>query len=111
MKKFILLFIILFLFLVGCNNKPDVQSDYPNAIGWNDLSYGLSVEEVSREKLVNKVGEVQRKKEPMPVKNGDANFVDVGSSIYEITDVEQTNAIAVEVNGKIYKAYKNGPLN
>lgn len=110
MKKLILLFMILLLFLVGCN-KTDVQIDYPNAIGWNDLSYGLSVEEVSREKLVKKIGEVQRKKEPMPVKNGDANFVDVGSIIYEIMDVEQTDAIAVEVNGKIYKAYKNGPLN
>ena len=96
--------------LAGCTANTS-NSTYPNALAWDNISYGLSVTEVSKDELGNQLGEVKRIKYPMPIENGDANTTPVGSKIYQIKGIDIKEAIAVENNGKTYKATKNGPLN
>ena len=86
------------------------SSDYPIEVAWNDLSYGISVKEVSKEELGKQIGEVKRQKKPMPFENGDANYIAVGSKIFEIKGTDIKNAIAVEIDGKTYEATKNRSL-
>lgn len=46
----------------------------------------------------------------MPIENGDANSISVGSKLFEIKGVDTKEAIAFEKDGKFYKATKIGAL-
>lgn len=101
-----LLFILIF---AGCTTK-SMDGSYPSAVAWDNISYGLSSIEVTKSELGNQLGEVKRIKEPMPIENGDANNTPVGSKIFEINGIDTKEAIAIEKNGKTYKATKIGPI-
>jgi len=114
MKKYfgvitITLCLLSMLLSAGCNTK-SIDGSYPTAVVWDNKSYGLSVTEVTKSELGNQLGEIKRIKEPIPLENGDANNTTVGSKIFEIKGIDTKEAIAIEKNGKIYKAIKNGPL-
>ena len=109
MKKVIINSILLMFLFSGCAKQLQ-SSDYPIKVAWNDLSYSISVKEVSKEELGNQIGEVKRQKKPMPLENGDANFVTVGSKNFKIKGTDIKNAIAIEIEGKTYEATKNRSL-
>lgn len=110
MKKIFAIFILmLFLILLG-GCKKGQMSLYPSVIAWNDSIYGVSVEEVPEENIGKQLGEVKRVKKPVPVENGDANFISIGSKVFEIKDVDIKTAVAVEKEGKINKAFIQNPL-
>lgn len=102
------LVILLFIGLFGCTSE---TGDYPIAIVWADNLYGLSVKEVSSDELEEQIGEVRRVKRPMPVKSGDANFIPVGSKVFEIKGIDIEDAIAVEKDGARYKAIRLQEMN
>jgi hypothetical protein len=106
-KPILIICLLSTLMLVGCKSK---SGSYPNALAWDNISYGVSAAEVSKDELGKQLGEIKRKKEPMPIENGDANDTPVGSKLFEIKVVDTKEAIAVEKNGKVYKAIKNDPL-
>lgn len=117
MKKYFIIISIILIFsstLLSCGAKREStsvkNSTYPSAVAWNDIIYGVSVSEVSKNELGKQIGEVKRINEPMPVENGDSNNTAVESKIYEIIGVDLKESIAIEKDGKIYKAIKNGPL-
>ncbi|MFZ5354849.1 MAG: hypothetical protein ACOZCL_19280 [Bacillota bacterium] len=99
----IIILIIIIIVIYGCVPKTK-NSDYPIAIMWGNSVYGLSIEEVYDENLAEQIGEVIRVKEPMPEKNGDANFIPIGSKVFRIKSIDIKDAIAVEKNGTTYKA-------
>ncbi|MCM0648892.1 hypothetical protein NBE98_10955 [Clostridium swellfunianum] len=104
-KSMLLLYLLSTFVLIGCSNTPS-GSSYPNALIWSNISYGVSSTEVSKDELGKQLGEIKRKKEPMPTENGDANDTQVGSKLFEIKGINTEEAIAVEKSGKFYKAYK-----
>ncbi|MTI68623.1 MAG: hypothetical protein FH751_00005 [Firmicutes bacterium] len=108
MRKIFITLFLLVVFFSGCSKQ--IQSDYPIAVAWNNIRFAISVEEVSKENLGKQLGEVKRIKEPMPKENGDANFITVGSKIFEINGIDANDTIAIEYNGKIVKATKIGSL-
>jgi hypothetical protein len=108
MKKIIMTLLLLIVISSGCVKLQ--QSDYPIVVAWNDINYYISVEEVFKEELGNQIGEVKRLKKPMPKENGDANFIPIGSRIFKINEIEIKDSIAVEIDGKTYKAGPNGKL-
>jgi hypothetical protein len=77
---------------------------------WSDINYFISVEEVFKKELGNQIGEVKSLKKPMPKEHGDANFIPIGSKIFEIKGNEIKDFIAVEIDGKTYKASPSGKL-
>lgn len=107
-----LIFIILITGITGCTNALTVSSDssYPAVVAWNYTVYGLSVETVLQDSVDKEIGEVKRNMNPMPEKNGDSNIASEGSKIYKLKNINQQDAIAVDIDGKLYKAYKNWPL-
>lgn len=119
MKKYFKIISIIFFLsstfvLMSCGakqvNTGAKNSSYPSAVAWNNIIYGVSVSEVSKNELGKQIGEVKRNNMPMPIENGDANNTAVGSKIYDIKDTDSKDVIAIEKEGKLYKAFKNGPL-
>lgn len=111
-KPMLIICLLSMFMFAGCTSKAgsSTAGQYPIAVAWNDISYGLSVTEISKDELGKQLGEIKRKKEPMPIENGDANDTPVGSKLFEIKGVDAKEAIAVEINGKAYKATKIGLL-
>lgn len=93
--------------LGGCKSA---IGSYPSSIAWDNTSYGVSKTEVSKDDIGKQLGEIKRKKEPVPIKNGDANDASVGSKLFEIKGIDIKEAVAIERNGKVYKATKIGAL-
>jgi hypothetical protein len=106
--RVVLIICLLSIFTLGGCKK--AIGSYPNSIAWDNISYGVSTTEVSKDALGKQLGEIKRKKEPTPIKNGDANDTPVGSKLFEIKGIDAKEAIAIEKNGKVYKAIQNGPL-
>jgi hypothetical protein len=111
-RKFaILLSLFVLLLLTACAAKPSgnviTHISYQSSIVWDNSLYGLSVKEVPKEELGKQLGEVKRKKQPMPEENGDANDTPVGSRIFEIKGISANEAIAVENGDKTYMAMRN----
>lgn len=108
-------FVLLVSFLAaGCsdqNKDSNSSSSYPSAIAWNNILYGLSIEEVSTEEIGKEIGKIKRRTTPMPKKNGDSNDLPIGSILYEIKGKDPNEVIAVKVNDKYFNASKLGPLN
>lgn len=92
--------------LVGCTTKTSNET-YPAAIVWDSIKYGVSQTEVSKDELGKQLGEIKRIKEPMTIENGDSNCISIGSKIFEIKGIDTKEVLAIEENGKIYKATKN----
>jgi hypothetical protein len=107
-KKIVTILILLVVALTGCAKKP--QGDYPAALTWDNIVYAMERTEVSKDELGEQLGEVKRVKEPMPLRNGDANNGPVGSRIFEIKGVDTKNKVAYEKDGKTYMAFKIGDL-
>lgn len=110
-KHFLIATLILCLtsiFILGGCRKETVI--YPNVLAWDDISYGISNIEVSKDELGKQLGEIKRKKQPLPMENGDANNTPIGSKLFEIKGTDTKDAIAVEKNDKFYKVIKKGPL-
>lgn len=108
MKKIFAILMLFMILLGGCKKEP--ISEYPSVIAMNDLIYGVSVEEVSKDNLGKELGEVNRVKKTMPVENGDANIISIGSKVFEIKGIDIKTAVAVEEDGKINKAFMQNPL-
>jgi hypothetical protein len=105
MKKTIMTLLLLILISSGCVKLQ--QPEYPIVVMWTDINYYMSVEEVFKKDLGNQIGEVKSFKKPMPEEHEDANFVPIGSKIFEIKGIEIKDSIAVEIEGKTYKASPN----
>jgi hypothetical protein len=102
--------IICLLSIVTLGGCKSAIGSYASSIAWDNISYGVSTTEVSKDALGKQLGEIKRKKEPMPIKNGNANDAPVGSKLFEINGIDTKETIAIEKNGKFYKATQNGPL-
>lgn len=98
---------LAFLIIAGCSQP---EGAYPSVVSLNDTLYGVSVETVTPENIGNQLGEVKREAEVMPKANEEANDTPVGSKLFEIKGIDSSEAIAVEINGKYQKAFKNGPI-
>lgn len=114
MKKYLaitsmLLCLLIILGLVGCAVK--AGSGAPESIAWNNLIYVPSGTEIAQSELGTQLGKINRIKKPMPVQNGDSNYVPVGSKIYEIKDIDISTEIVIEADGKYYKYVKKDSLN
>ena len=107
-KKIVTILMLLVVALTGCATKPQV--DYPAALAWGNIVYGMSRAEVSKDELGEQLGEVKRVKEHMPLRNGDANNGPIGSRIFEIKSVDTKNRVAYEKDGKTYMATQIGDL-
>ncbi|MEG0775362.1 hypothetical protein [Clostridium sp.] len=109
LKTSLLLCLLLILGLAGCENQK-VGPGAPSAIAWNNLIYSPSGTEVSQSEFGKQLGEIKQIKKPMPMQNGDSNYMPVGSKITEIKGIDTNEAIAIEKEGKIYKFIKIGML-
>jgi hypothetical protein len=101
---------ILMSMIVGCKSATTEAGCYPSAIAWDDIRFGLSATEVTKDELGKQLGEIKRTEEPMPIKNGDSNDAPVGSKLFQIKGIDTKEAIAIEKNGKFYRASQIGPL-
>lgn len=107
-----LMFTLLFTIaiLMGCSAQKSTpepaESSYPSVIILNNVQYSLSVEKIKQDKIGKQLGIVKHKVEQMPKENEESNDAPVGSKLYEIKDVDQNDAIAVEINGEYRKALK-----
>ncbi|MFC5650627.1 hypothetical protein ACFPYJ_16140 [Paenibacillus solisilvae] len=107
--KFLLFFVIILTgFLL--NIEGALASTYPSAVAWNNLLYGLSIEEVDNKVIGNEIGKIKRQRTPMPKKNGESNEKLVGSLLFEIKGADTQDVIAVKVNDKFFKASKFGQI-
>jgi hypothetical protein len=106
MKYFILFSIAV---LTGCSQP--TSSSYPSVVAWNNILYGLSVEEVPIQDIGKELGKIERRSAPpMPKKNGESNDKPVGSLLFEVKGTDSQELIAVKVNDKYFRASKLGPL-
>jgi len=96
--------------LCGCASTVSSETPYPALVAWNYIVYGLSVETVPMENIDMVLGQVKRNIFPLPTQNGDSNVASVGSTIYKLKGISSLDAIAVDMGGKLYKAYNNWPL-
>ncbi|WP_308639546.1 hypothetical protein [Paenibacillus silvisoli] len=111
MRTILIVLLVSFL-AAGCSDEDsNSTSIYPNAIAWNNILYGLSIEEIPAEEIGKEIGKIERRTTPMPKKNGDSNDVPTGSKLYEIKGKDPNEVIAVKVNDIYYDASKLGPLH
>lgn len=107
--KFLLCF---FIVLTGVSSHAGgvSASSYPSAVAWNNLLYGLSIEEVDFKGIGKEIGKIERQRAPMPKKNGESNEKPVGSLLFDIKGADSQDVIAVKVNDKFFRASKLGPI-
>lgn len=107
--KFLLCF---FIVLTGVSSHAEgvSASSYPSAVAWNNLLYGLSIEEVDFKDIGIEIGKIERQRAPMPKKNGESNEKPVGSLLFEVKGADSQDVIAVKVNDKFFRASKLGPI-
>ncbi|MDP4088610.1 MAG: hypothetical protein Q8930_04970 [Bacillota bacterium] len=108
MKRVIGVLLLLVMVLSGCARQ--VQGSYPSELAWNDYSYVVSAQEVPVDELGDQLGTVKAQRKPVPIKNGDANFIPVGSKLFEIIGVNTKAAVAVECGSRFFRAVKASEL-
>jgi len=115
MRRFLLIVLCIgmaSLIMAGCSYAEASNSPlYPAAVAWNYIVYGLSVDTVSAEHIGKEIGQVSRYTTSFPEKNGDCNSAPAGSKLYSIRGVSVDDAIAIDVDGKFYKARREWRLH
>ncbi len=116
-KKLLVIISGILLLLSGCSlndgeSENEIQNDasaswaYP-FVKWENETYVVSEEEVKEDKLGQEIGKVTSYSD-LESSNTSGNFsneYEVGTKYYEITDISQKEAIAIEVKkGKFIKA-------
>ncbi|MFF2484498.1 hypothetical protein [Paenibacillus sp. NPDC058071] len=69
-KLNLMIMVIILLLLAGCSQN---NSTYPSSVIVNDKVYGISVSEVSADKVGEKLGKVLKNRQPMPKENWESN--------------------------------------
>lgn len=64
MKKYfvipmLLVCLLLIFLLAGCKSK---SGSYPSALAWDNLSYAMSISEISKDELGKQLGEINRRR-------------------------------------------------
>ncbi|MFX3635700.1 MAG: hypothetical protein ACE3L7_13410 [Candidatus Pristimantibacillus sp.] len=101
LKLNLMIMVIILLQLTGCSQN---NSTYPSSVIINDTVYGISVSEVSADKIGEKLGEILKNRQPMPIENWESNEAPIGSEIFEIKDIDRTKAITIKLKDKMIKA-------
>ncbi|MDF2650108.1 MAG: hypothetical protein K0Q73_5913 [Paenibacillus sp.] len=104
-------FLIIVLTGLSSNTEGALATSYPSAVAWNNLLYGLSIEEVDIKDIGKEIGKIEHQRAPMPKKNGESNEKPVGSVLFEIKGLDTQDVIAVKVNEIFFKASKLGPIH
>lgn len=110
--KYLILILFSIAVLTGCSHTTGGKSssNYPSAVAWNNILYGLSAEEVPVKDIGKEIGKIERRTSPMPKKNGESNDKPVGSLLFEVVGADAQELIAVKVNDKYFRASKLGSL-
>jgi len=115
MKNILLVMIFGFIILTGCSlddGESDNEIQTSNAwvyhfVKWENENYVVTEEEVNEEKIGAEIGEVTfySHKESSDTSGNFSNKYEEGTKYYEITDINQNEAIAIKVQeGKYIKA-------
>lgn len=112
MRRLIMVIIISYVTLTGCSfiSENKSSNSYPNTVAWNNILFGISIEEVSEQDIGKEIGTINKIRYPMPIKNGESNDTPVGSLIFEVKGKNANEFIAVKVKGKYLSATILGPL-
>ncbi|QOY34650.2 NisI/SpaI family lantibiotic immunity lipoprotein [Anaerobacillus isosaccharinicus] len=101
---------------MGCTNT-NSQSSYPSlpygdAVVWDNKAFSVTEEIVSPDSLDMEIGEVKRYidgNKQLPEKDLDSTIAPVGSKLFKIKDMNLKEVLAIELNGKFYKAVHSEP--
>lgn len=112
MKRLIIIIMFSFVTLTGCSHISENESSnsYPSSVAWNNILFGISIEEVSVQDIGKEIGTIKKIRSPMPLKNGESNDTPVGSLIFEVNGKNVNEFIAVKVKDKYLSATILGPL-
>ena len=106
-KRSLLLF--FFLFLTGCsvNNLSDAEftNVTPAEIRMNNVTYFLTDELLTTDEVNRQIGEIT-KVNAIVSYTEEQNPYRKPNKIFEVKDIKIEDAIAVQVNGRLYKAKK-----
>ncbi|EIM06087.1 hypothetical protein A1A1_13292 [Planococcus antarcticus DSM 14505] len=107
MKKILLVMIFGFLTVTGCSfvdrdSENEIQTSNAwvySFVKWENENYVVTEEEVKEEKIGAKIGEVTSysDQESSDTSGNFSNKYEEGTKYYEITDINQEEAIAVKI--------------
>lgn len=102
-KRPILLFLVTFLLLTGCNERNQDNISFP-VFNWNGHNYIVTNEPIPNDEIEEKIGEIKEQTTDLPTKHEEGYRLNIGTNIYKIREVEITNDIdsnmAIEIEGE-----------
>ena len=114
MRMRVLSFLVLIMAsvcLTGCSQRtfegPSAKENnaiYASMLIFNNASYYLSSEVISKENLEEQIGQVEKQVTPSPKNNGEANECPVGTKIFQIKGVDVRESVAVDFQNEYRKA-------
>ncbi|WP_320940237.1 hypothetical protein [Lysinibacillus capsici] len=102
-KRPILLFLVTFLLLTGCNERNQDNISFP-VFNWNGHNYIVTNEPIPNDEIEEKIGEIKEQTTDLPTKHEEGYRLNIGTNIFKIREVEITNDIdsnmAIEIEGE-----------
>ena len=97
--------------LLGCSQRTLTETSikerdelYASMLIFNNDTYYLSSELISKDNLGEQIGQVEKQVIPSPKNNGEANECPVGTKIFQIKGVDVRESVAVNFQNEYRKA-------